>query len=226
MNTQKALFVGGCKQTYHLLEPAIPPVTAALEAIGLDVTASGMYHPNGDETIEGDYSALNRDNLAQFDVLVLYTTSHGGGEDIDAVLDFVRSGKAIIGIHCATDSFTDRPDYVAAMGGRFRTHPAPLDVTVDIVDADHPVTAEVSTFTVHDELYLFQDYSPERVHLLAQTTSFDDNGPIPIAWVREEGAGRIFYISLGHFPEVMHDGNWQTLFQQGTKWAMSSTHSK
>lgn len=222
MKSTKALFVGGCKQSYHLLEPTIEPVTSALEAIGLSVTTTGMFHPRGDEITEGDYTALNRDNLQQYDALVLFTTSNGQGEDIDAVLEFVRGGKALIGIHCATDSFTDRPDYIAAMGGRFRTHPAPLDITVDIVDTEHPVTHGVSSFTVHDELYLFQDYHPERVHLLAQTSSLDDNGPIPIAWVRHEGAGRVFYISLGHFPEVMRDANWCTLFQQGTQWTLDA----
>ncbi|MFX6326674.1 ThuA domain-containing protein, partial [Acinetobacter baumannii] len=79
-----------------------------------------------------------------------------------------------------------------------------------IVDAEHPITQGLGTFTVHDELYLFSDYDPARVHLLAQTESFDDNnsGPIPIAWTREQGAGRVFYISLGHNPSTLADANW------------------
>jgi type 1 glutamine amidotransferase len=222
MEAKKALFVGGAKAPYHLLEPTIEPVATALDEVGLSVTTSGIYHPQNPETPEGDYTSLNRENLEPYDALVLFTTGQGNGEDTEAVLEFVRSGKALIGIHCATDSFVDNSDYIAAMGGRFRTHPAPLDITVDIVDSDHPVTRGMRSCTVHDELYLFQDYDPDRVHLLAETRSYGDEGPIPIAWVRSEGAGRIFYISLGHFPEVMHDPHWRTFLQRGTQWALGT----
>ncbi|MDR3710368.1 MAG: ThuA domain-containing protein [Capsulimonadaceae bacterium] len=220
MSRKKALYVGGCTATYHQLEPTVAPITSLLDEIGIDTTVTGIYHPNGDETYAGDYTALNATNLAGYDILVLFTTGRGRGEDVDAVLDFVRNGKSLIGIHCAADSFQDRQDYLRAIGGQFRTHPAPLDVAVEIVDAAHPVTAGVSAFTVHDELYLFKEYDPKNVHLLAQTTSFDDGAPIPVSWVREEGKGRIFYVSLGHMPPVMSDPNWRRLVQNGVNWTL------
>jgi len=220
MPNKKALYVGGCKALYHQIEPTVAPITSLLEEIGIDVTISGIYHPNGEEAYTGDYSALSAANLAKFDLLVLFTTGRGHGEDVDAILDFVRSGKAIIGIHCAADSFQDRLDYAHAIGGQFRTHPAPLDVAVEIIDKEHPVTAGVAPFTVNDELYLYKEYDPENVHLLAQTTSHDDNGPVPVAWVREEGKGRIFYLSLGHMPAVWSQPEWRRLVQNGISWAV------
>ena len=140
-------------------------------------------------------------------------------EDVDAILDFVRSGKAVVGIHCAADSFQDRPDYLSAIGGKFRTHPAPLDVAVDIVDSKHPVTAGVKPFTVNDELYLFTNYDPKKVHLLAQTVSFDDGAPIPEAWVREEGKGKVFYVSLGHVAAELAIPEMRTILERGMLWA-------
>ncbi len=128
----------------------------------------------------------------------------------------------MVGIHCAADSFKDHADYIAALGGKFRHHPAQLDVAVEFVGEAHPITEGLLPFTVHDELYLFDDYDPNRVRLLAQTQSFDDNGPVPVCWVREEGAGRVFYLSLGHNPEVMADAHWQTLFERGVRWALHS----
>ena len=113
-----------------------------------------------------------------------------------------------------------RLDYVALFGGKFRTHPAQLDIATEIVDNAHPITAGLGDFTVHDELYLFADYDPARVHLLAQTHSFDDNGPVPIAWTREHGAGRIFYISIGHNPSTLHNDHWQQFFKNGVEWAL------
>jgi type 1 glutamine amidotransferase len=221
MHAKKALYVGGCKATYHQIEPTVDPITTLLAEAGVETTVSGIYHPDGKEECHGDYSALNADNLANFDLLVLFTTGRGQGEDVDAVLDFVRGGKALIGIHCAVDSFQDRPDYLAAMGGEFRTHPAPLDVAVEIVDNKHPVTAGVTDFIAFDELYLFKEYDPSRVHLLAQTNSYDDGAPIPVAWVREEGKGKIFYLSLGHMPTVWSLTLWRLFMLNGVKWALS-----
>lgn len=180
---------------------------------------SGVYHPDGDQPV-GDYRALSAGNLANYDAVALFTTGSENGADVPALLDFVRGGKALIGIHCATDSFTGHPDYIAAIGGKFRHHPAQLDVAVEFVGPRHPITQGLMPFTVHDELYLFSDYNSSRVHLLAETRSCDDNGPIPICWIREEGQGRVFYLSLGHNPEVMANPHWQTLFVRGVRWAL------
>jgi hypothetical protein len=236
-STPRALFVGGCTASYHLLEPAIPPVCAVLQSLGFSVDVAGIYHPkrfpaeaprgaNPDEDeLFGDYSALNAATLSQYALVALFTTGQGRGEDVGALLDFVHNGGALVGFHCAADSFQTNADYVAAIGGLFRTHPAPLDIVVEFVDTEHPITKGLAPFTVHDELYLFRDYDPARVHLLAQTHSYphypeQPQAPTPICWVREEGKGRIFYLSLGHFPEVMSDANWQELVRRGTTWAV------
>lgn len=219
--SQQALFVGGCPHSFHRLEPAVPPIQAALESLGLSVAVSGLYHPDGGDAFTGDYAALTQAGLADKDLLVLYTTGNDRRDaEVESLIAFVEKGGALVGIHNAADSFTDDPAFVALIGGRFRTHPAQLDITTELVDSSHPITQGVPTFTVWDELYLFSDYDPSRVHLLAQTRSFDDNGPVPIAWTREQGAGRIFYLSLGHNPATMHDPHWQTFFKNGVEWAL------
>jgi len=217
----KALLVGGCPAPYHRMEPAEGPIRSALEEAGLLVTASGIYHPDGGDAWTGDYSALREETLRGCAAAVLYTTgTERHGADVDALVRFVRQGGALIGIHNAADTFTDHPEFVSLIGGRFRTHPAPLEVTVEIVDAAHPITSGLQPFTVLEELYLFADYDPARVHLLAQTSSYDDDGPVPVCWVREEGAGRVFYVSLGHFPETLAHAAWRDLFRRGVQWAV------
>ena len=221
MTAQRALFVGGCPATYHRLEPAIPPVRETLESIGLTVDVSGVYHPDGGETFVGDYSLLKQPFLDEYQVVVLFSTGiETRGADIAALQAWVERGGALIGIHCATDSFTDNPDWVAFIGGKFRTHPSQLDIALSVVDPTHPAMAGTEPFTVHDELYLFSEYDPKQVHLLAETDSFDDNGAVPLAWTREPGEGRLFYLSLGHNPSTMEDANWQRLFASGTSWAL------
>ncbi|MDX1934551.1 MAG: ThuA domain-containing protein [Capsulimonadales bacterium] len=232
-----ALFIGGCVHPFHFLEPAIPSVRAVLESVGLTVEVSGIYHPKrfpgdapagvvAEETERiGDYSALNAESLARLALVALFTTGSGQGEDVTALLEWVRNGGALVGFHCAADSFQGNADYVAALGGLFRTHPAPLDIAVEWVDTEHPITAGLTPFQVRDELYLFNHYDPARVHLLAQTRSFahyedQPDAPVPVCWTRTEGKGRIFYLSLGHFPEVMADPNWQELVRRGALWAL------
>ncbi|MGC8668899.1 MAG: ThuA domain-containing protein [Chthonomonadales bacterium] len=220
MNT-RVVVVGGCPAPYHRFEPAIPLLRAALEELGLMPEFSGIYHPNGGDDFTGDYAAINEANLREAGGLVLYTTgAEEHGADVAAIARFVEQGGALIGIHNAADSFTQSPQYVRLLGGRFRTHPPQLSITVEFTDPHHPVTTGLEPFTVYDELYLFADYDPSRVHLLAQTKSFDDGGPVPVCWVRHEGKGRVFYLSLGHNPQTLADSAWKRLFQRGVQWAM------
>ncbi|MCC6729566.1 MAG: ThuA domain-containing protein [Chthonomonadales bacterium] len=216
-----ALIVGGCPAPYHRLEPAEPPIRAALEELGLAVTTTGIYHPDDQEAFVGDYGAISRERLASTGALVLYTTGvEAHGADVAAIANYVRQGGALVGIHNAADSFTTNEEYISLLGGRFRTHPAQLPISVEYTDAAHPITEGLEPFTVLDELYLFADYHPSRVRVLAQTRSYDDDGPVPICWVREEGSGRVFYLSLGHNPATLEDAAWRALFQRGTQWAM------
>ncbi len=217
---KRVLVVGGCPAPYHRLEPVVAPITDCLVAAGFDVTVTGIYHPDGGDAFVGDYSAISAENLAGYDALLLYTTgAETHGADVDAIVSYVKGGGALLGIHNAADSFTANPDFVKLIGGKFRTHPAPLDVTFSSVAPDDPIVAGIADFTVLEELYLFADYDPQNVHLLAQTTSYDDNGAVPVCWTREEGAGRVFYTSLGHFPETMSDASWITVMQRGARWA-------
>lgn len=217
----RALIIGGCPAPYHRLEGFAPPVKSALEALGLHVTVTGITHPEGGEAWKGDYSALTETGLHEYDLLVLNTTGNTRYEgDETEIMEWVEEGGALVGIHNATDSFTDNPEWVRFMGGRFRHHPAQLDIATEITDRSHPITRGLDDFTVHDELYLFADFNPAGVHLLAQTHSYDDNGPVPIAWVKEPASGRLFYLSLGHNVSTLEDAHWQTFFKNGVEWAL------
>jgi type 1 glutamine amidotransferase len=219
--SQSALFLGGCPASYHRLEPVETPVRNLLESLGLKVTVSGIHHPDGGDAYVGDYSALTAENLKPYHLVVLYTTgAERHGADVQALVDFVEAGNSLVGLHNAADSFTKDPAFIALLGGKFRTHPAPLDITTEIVDRAHPITQGVNDFTLNDELYLFSDYDPARVHLLAQTRSYGDDGPIPIAWTREPGKGRVFYLSLGHRSETFANPDFLKFFKNGTEWAL------
>ena len=218
---KKALFVGGCTAPWHRIAGSAPYIEKALLDLGYAPEITGIFQVGNTDEHTGDYSSINALKLAETDVLVLHTTGEAQGANLEALKSWIKGGGALVAVHCAADSFKDDAEWVSMLGGSFRHHPEQLDVTVEIVDAAHPITQDVTNFTVHEELYCFNHYDPANVHLLAETYSYDEGEgkPIPIAWTHEVELGRIFYLSLGHNPAVMETTQWQTLFQNGVKWA-------
>lgn len=171
--------------------------------------------------VSADTTMFEPEHLAQFDA-VLFNNSTGEPFTDPALraslLAFVRSGKGVIGLHAATDGFYEWPEFGRMMGGYFLNHPWNEEVTVRIEESAHPITAafEASTYVVADEIYQFQEpYSRDQLRVLMSldTTELDltrdgvlrDDGDFAVSWVRREGAGRVFYSSLGHRYEIFTD---------------------
>jgi type 1 glutamine amidotransferase len=57
-----------------------------------------------------------------------------------ALLDFVHRGGGFIGIHSATDTLYDWPDYGRLVGAYFKAHSWTQVATVTVEDRAHPVT--------------------------------------------------------------------------------------
>lgn len=224
--------------------------------------AAGFYHSSiplaadtvkemGDKTgaytadITYDAADINTANLQKYDAIFLDSTTLGFLDDPNdqpatearkkALLDFVRSGKGLAGIHAAGDAYhtvparetSDKPvgtwpEFDVMIGGFFKFHWVyPQPVTVKIDDPKSPLTAMFHgrAFTIHDEIYTFEQdsFSRKRVHVL---TSLDyakmsdedkakepaatrrTDGDYGLSWIRHEGKGRVFYEALGHSEHV------------------------
>ncbi len=133
------------------------------------------------------------------------------------LLDFVRGGKVVVGIHAAADCFYDWPEYGEMMGGYFAGHPwgANDTVTLKVDDPAHPLTAMFGgrPFIITDEIYQFREpYSRDKLRvLLSLDPSKTDmnkkgisrtDGDFAVSWVRNYGRGRVFYCSLGHREDI------------------------
>jgi type 1 glutamine amidotransferase len=124
-----------------------------------------------------------------------------------AILEFVRGGKGIAGIHAATAAFGAWPEYGRLMGGFYGAHIA-QEVPIKLDEPDHPLNAAFGGkgFKINDEIYIFRDpYSRRelRVLLSLDLSEMADPGKRPdkdyaVSWVRDYGKGRVFYCSLGH----------------------------
>jgi type 1 glutamine amidotransferase len=208
--------------------------------------AAKMVEYLGDKTgawmtiITYDAAAITPENLKQYDAIFLASTT---GEFLDdpndkattdlrrqALLEFVKDGKGLAGIHAATDSYhTHEPtvdgtwrEFNELIGGFFKFHWSyPTLIRVKIDDPESPLTAMFPSrgFDIVDETYTFaQDsFSRRRVHVLTNINyakmSAEDkakepaagrrsDGDYALSYIQRVGNGRVFYEAHGHDEKV------------------------
>ena len=149
------------------------------------------------------------------------------------ILENVRSGRtSIVAIHSATDACYSWPEYGALVGGRFDGHPWTQTFTADVLDPSHPACAHLgSEWRWHDEVYQFRDLrSDARVLLrvrpgeldLSATGAREPEFGYPLAWCFNEGKGRVFSTSLGHFPLAWESPQYLKHLAGGLSWVLRS----
>jgi type 1 glutamine amidotransferase len=219
---RRVLVFGKAEEYVH---SSIPLAAAAVEALGKRTSAFAT-------TISYDPADFTPPNLRRFDAVILASTtghflddpSNAAATDARraALLEFVRGGKGIAGIHAATDSYHSPgkrawPEFNRLIGGIFAEHPW-QHVWVKVEDPKHPITAAFKggPFEMTDETYTFVKdvYSRENVHVLlsvdlSKMPAEDlakENRPwdhdYALSWIRREGNGRVFYTAHGHREQV------------------------
>ena len=202
---------------------SIPLAAKMVEYLG-DRTGSWMT------TITYDSAMITPENLKQYDALFLDSTT---GEFLDdpndkavsdarrqALLDFVKGGKGLAGVHAATDSYHTSgrpaspgaeptaitgtwPEFNEMIGGYFKFHwTYPTLIPVKIDDPNSPLTSMFPArgYEIVDETYTFvQDsFSRKRVHVLTSINykkmSAEDKAKEPAATRRTDGDYALSYI--------------------------------
>lgn len=202
----------------------------ALELIG---ERTGAYKA----VVSDDVAMFSPEKLRHFDAVCFNNTT---GELFDdpklkqSLLDFVNSGKGIVGIHAATDCFYKWPEFGEMMGGYFDGHPwhANDTVTLKIEEPDHPLCSCLpgSNFVITDEIYqLKAPYSRDKLRVLLSidTTKTDmtkkgihrTDGDFAVSWLRDYGKGRVYYCSLGHREDVYWNPTVLKYYLAGIQYA-------
>lgn len=177
-----------------------------------------------------DCGRINAEELARYAAVVFYTTGELPipEEGRRALFDYVRGGGGFVGIHPASDTYYQVPEYMEMVGGTFDGHPWHAKVRVTVEDGGHPATAHLGeSFVLTDEIYQFRNFSRERVQVLLSldNKSVDaskgkrEDGDYALAWCRGYGQGRVFYTALGHRPEVWGDVRFLRHVLGGLRWA-------
>jgi type 1 glutamine amidotransferase len=145
--------------------------------------------------------------------------------DPQGFLDWIATGRGLVGTHSASDTFPGFAPYLDMLGGHFLRHgPNHVKVGLLVKDGSHPVARAVpQPLEVLDEIYEFERYDPARVHLLLYVAKHPETGApgeYPLAWTREHGQGRVFYTALGHRDDVLESEWYGAHLLAGIKWAL------
>ena len=214
--------------TRGFVHPSIPYGARALQMLG---AKTGAFTT----TESADITMLEPHNLHKFDAICMVSTT---GVLFDnpalkkSLLDYVASGKGLIGIHAATDAFYDAwPQYGELIGGYFDGHPWHESVSVRVEDPKHPVNKAFdgkNSFDVVDEIYQIKTpYARDKQRVLLSLdmnktakkgTHADDD--YPVSWIKSYGRGRVFYCSLGHREEIYWNPAVLRHYLAGIQFAM------
>jgi type 1 glutamine amidotransferase len=235
---KKHILVIGEEKGYR--HEAISHAMATIERLG---TETGLW----DSTLRTDAEALtkkkleyNAKNLTNFDAVLFFT---GGDLEMDAqqksdFLSFIHEdGKGFIGIHSATITFVDWPEYGEMIGGYYDEHPwGTFDAPIIVEDSAFPGMQQwPKSFVLRDEIYQMRNYSRDKVRVLMRLDAAKiDLGnknvhrtdrDFAVTWAKMYGKGRVYYTTLGHVQENWDDPRFQKMLIEAIKWTTGITNA-
>lgn len=223
MVTQSAGFKHG---SVTRKEGALSPSERTVTELGV---SSGLFRVDCTQDVAKDFTKANLEN---YDLVFFYTT--GKLPIPDDVKDYFfkewlpKKGHGFIGTHSATDTFHDYKPYWDMIGGTFNGHPwgSGEKVTISVHDKSHPASKPWGDeFEIQDEIYQFKNWQPEKVHVLMSLnmakTKLKKDYHVPIAWCKNYGEGKVFYLSLGHNEKVWADKRYQESLEGAIKWLLN-----
>jgi type 1 glutamine amidotransferase len=221
--TRNGLTIDGRKGYIH---ENIAPSVAAIQQLGAD---------NGFAVDVSDDPEIFTDaKLKPYRARVFSNTNNQvltTDAQMAALQRYVRGGGGFVGIHSAVGSMRSWPWFWSLIGGSFVRHPKLQELTVRVVDAQHPSTKFMdATFRWSDEFYFLRDM-PRELHVLlaGELATLDDpqkpQSEItrPLAWCHEFEGGRAWTTTLGHRKEHYADPFFQKHLLGGIRWAMGIT---
>jgi type 1 glutamine amidotransferase len=143
----------------------------------------------------------------------------------------IRSGMPLIVLHHSICGHDDWPHYWQMVGGKFPrriievdgvvyqpgTYKYDLDIAVEVVDREHPITKGIENFVIRDEGYKGL-YIRAGIHLLLRTDHPDATPEL--AWTTMYGKGPIFVNVLGHDRHAYENPNIRRQLYQGIHWGV------
>ncbi len=159
------------------------------------------------------------------------------------LMKFVKAGRGFVGIHAATDTFYDFPEYSQMINGCFDGHPwnagTQVSIKVEPGQEKHPLVEMFKGENIEfkEEIYQFKEpYDSKVVHMLLRLDTEKTNmkvggikrtdGDFGVAWARHWEKGRVFYCSIGHNHEMFWNPKILRHYLAGMQWAMGDLEAE
>jgi len=164
-----------------------------------------------------DLDVLTPSDLAPFRVIVNYTTfMEPTAAQAGALNSAVFRGTGFVGIHGATATFWNSPEYLRMLGGTFIVHDEFKRFGVNFTSVrcveEHPITAGIEDFEIEDELYIVEG-DQTQWHIIARGEGH------PLLYTKTYGSGRVHYNALGHDLRALQHPSFQQLVLNAVAWA-------
>jgi len=175
----------------------------------LSLTAAGFQ-----ATQTADPGELKKLLAGPYKVVVLYTFGdYLHDDDIDALVEFVRDGNGVVGVHSAIATNPSSEALGNLFGARIiKGFIGEHDVTVS--DPAHPLAKGIKPFHMDDELYVTKKQSDYKPFLATQY----EGASHPMAWSRTEGHGRVVYLANGHTPGGLTHPTFKDLLARSVEY--------
>jgi hypothetical protein len=175
-------------------------------------------------------SVYEREDLLSYDVVVLYDMAVRISDSQQARFrSLLERGTGLVVLHHALGSYQNWPQYAEiigmglpqASGGSGAALPDfgfehGVDIPIVILAREHPITAGIRDFTLHDEIYWGFRAAPD-VTPLATTTH--PKSSKPLMWCRTEGRSRVVFLQPGHDHSAFENLDYRKLVARSIRWA-------
>ncbi len=246
---ERTLLVFSVTNGYH--HGSIPTGQAALKMLG---EKTGAYKT----VLSNDLSNFEPENIAKFDAICFLNTTGSVfvPKNLDklsadeqkkakkhakrlqkSLMKHVKDGAGFVGIHAATDTNYDWPEYGEMIGAYFNGHPwgagTKVSIKVEPGRENNPLVAHMDgkNLNFKEEIYQFKEpYDSSKVGMLlrldTEKSPMDRPGinrkdkDFGVSWVRNWGKGRVFYCSLGHNNHIYSNPKVLKLYLGGIQWAL------
>lgn len=182
-----------------------------------------------------DPAVFTAENLGKYKAVVFSNSNNEAFSDpaqSKAFTTFIENGGGFVGIHSASGSERNNPDFKRILGGTFKWHTPNQKFTVVVADKDHPATTTLpARWEWKDEGYIC-DLVPGLQVLLEMDAATVAKPPrekwqvkfdgdrYPLAWCHQVGKGRSFYTALGHDIACYSDPGFRKHVQGGILWVL------
>jgi len=170
---------------------------------------------------------LNERNLRRYALVIsnsLFLTP--SPQQLDALHNFVKTGKSYFTIHCGLLSGMNWAHYQDFIGGNFIGGPSTVPERFRVITSNsefwgyplafkkittNPISKTVADFDAKDELYYFEP-STKHINIIARAENH------PVMWWNGVGKGKVMCLTLGHDLAAKENAGYQELLRNGVRW--------